>query len=142
MICYQTGNEDLAQAMATARAHLEPGGRFVFDFWYGPAVLCDRPRHVRIQVEDERVQVDRTTTPSMRTEDNVVDVRFDLRIRDVTAGREELLTELHPMRYLFLPELDQFLKAAGMRRSVARTWLSNTGPDEHRWYACVVAEAV
>jgi SAM-dependent methyltransferase len=39
VMSYQTSNADLAAAVATAAAHLRTGGLFLFDFWYGPAVL-------------------------------------------------------------------------------------------------------
>ncbi|MBK7972225.1 MAG: methyltransferase domain-containing protein [Deltaproteobacteria bacterium] len=44
VIGYQVGDADLAGALATAAAHLAPCGLFVFDVWYGPAVLADPPR--------------------------------------------------------------------------------------------------
>src|SRR5206468_3380563 len=37
---YQLTNENVASALATVRRHLKPGGLFVFDIWYGPAVLA------------------------------------------------------------------------------------------------------
>src|SRR5207244_5704745 len=40
---YQLGNADVLAALRTARRHLRPGGLFVTDFWYGPAVLSERP---------------------------------------------------------------------------------------------------
>lgn len=142
VISYQTTNDDLAAACATARAHLAPGGRFVFDCWYGPAVLSDRPRHVTKQVADERIEVERLTTPTMHVNANRVDVRFDVKIRSRSDGRVQTLSELHPMRYLFLPELDLLLQGAGMQRVAARAWLRDEAPDDRSWYACVVAEAV
>ena len=41
-------NDDVLAAFLTARHHLNPGGIFLFDVWYGPAVLTDRPS-VRIK---------------------------------------------------------------------------------------------
>ncbi|HEY4744175.1 MAG TPA: class I SAM-dependent methyltransferase, partial [Desulfuromonadaceae bacterium] len=43
VMSYMAEGRDLEHAFATARAHLAPGGVFLFDFWYGPAVLSDRP---------------------------------------------------------------------------------------------------
>ena len=40
---YQVENDDVLAALRTARRHLEPGGLFIFDVWYGPAVLHQRP---------------------------------------------------------------------------------------------------
>src|SRR5262249_47425100 len=40
---YQPTNADVRAALRTAHRHLRPGGLFVFDVWYGPAVLRERP---------------------------------------------------------------------------------------------------
>ncbi len=40
---YQLSNDDVLAALRTVRQHLKPGGLFVFDVWYGPAVLSIRP---------------------------------------------------------------------------------------------------
>ena len=48
VISYQTANDDVFSTFQTAREHLNPGGIFIFDIWYGPAVLTDRPA-VRIK---------------------------------------------------------------------------------------------
>jgi SAM-dependent methyltransferase len=142
VMSYQTTNADLAAAFATARAHLDPGGVFVFDFWYGPAVLSDRPREVVKEVEDARILVRRDTTPVVHVNDDRVDVRFDVTIRARDGGAEQRVQEVHPMRYLFLPEIDLFCERAGFERTAARAWLSDHAPSDRSWYACVACRAV
>ncbi|MGZ8393579.1 MAG: class I SAM-dependent DNA methyltransferase, partial [Nitrospira sp.] len=39
VISYQATNNDLLAAFRTAREHLSAAGIFIFDCWYGPAVL-------------------------------------------------------------------------------------------------------
>ena len=76
VISYQTTNDDLRAAFATARAHLKPGGIFIFDCWYGPAVLTDRPA-VRVKrLEDTAIFVTRIAEPVMHPNDNIVDVNY------------------------------------------------------------------
>jgi SAM-dependent methyltransferase len=141
VMSYQTRNADLLAALRTARAHLQPGGLFVFDCWYGPAVLSDRPRHVVKTVADERIEVRRETTPTVHVNDNRVDVLFDVTIRARDDGAEQRLQELHPMRYLFLPELDMLFAQTGFERCGARTWMKSEAPDDRSWYASVSAVA-
>jgi 2-polyprenyl-3-methyl-5-hydroxy-6-metoxy-1,4-benzoquinol methylase len=43
VMSYQTTNEEFKASLETARAHLNPGGMFIFDAWYGPAVLHQIP---------------------------------------------------------------------------------------------------
>ena len=40
---YQTSDEGVTDSLDTVRAHLAPGGTFVFDVWYGPAVEATGP---------------------------------------------------------------------------------------------------
>jgi SAM-dependent methyltransferase len=142
VISYQTTHDDLVDAFTTARVHLAPGGAFVFDVWYGPAVLSDRPRQVVKEVADERIEVRRETRPVMRFDDNVVDVHFDVQIRARQDGRTQTVSEVHAMRYLFLPELRALLAATGFALQRAERWMTGTALDDRSWYACLVARAV
>jgi SAM-dependent methyltransferase len=141
VMSYQVSNEDLSSAFVTARAHLAPGGAFLFDSWWGPAVLSDRPHRVTKQVADDRIEVLRQTTPMMRLQENVVDVQFDVGIR-ARDGRHEQVQELHRMRYLFGPELRLMLADAGFELQRAEAWMTGTELDDRSWYACFVARAV
>src|SRR5438874_4091781 len=40
---YQLENKDVLAALKTARQHVRPGALFIYDVWYGPAVLHQRP---------------------------------------------------------------------------------------------------
>lgn len=141
VMSYQTGNDDQSAAFATARRHLPVGGLFVFDFWYGPAVLSDRPRDVVKRVSDERIEVTRKTTPTMQVNLNRVDVRFDVDIASRTGGGTRQLSETHRMRYLFLPEIERLLRSAAFELLSAQAWLTREPLDDRTWYGCVVARA-
>ena len=59
VISYQTTNNDVTAAFETARHHLNSSGIFIFDVWYGPAVLTERPV-VRIKrMADDQTEIDR-----------------------------------------------------------------------------------
>jgi hypothetical protein len=50
---YQTTNGDLVAALTTAKEHLNPDGILIFDCWYGPAVLSNKPT-IRVKtIEDD-----------------------------------------------------------------------------------------
>ncbi len=141
VMSYQTTNADLAAAFATARAHLASGGVFVFDCWYGPAVLTDRPV-VRVrEIADDHVEVTRIAEPVMHAEENIVDVNYHVFLRDKPTGERSELRETHRMRYLFSPEVAQFLDAAGFELVGAREWLTNEPLSYRSWNACFVARA-
>ncbi|OYT98229.1 MAG: SAM-dependent methyltransferase [Burkholderiales bacterium PBB1] len=142
VMSYQATTPELLAAMATARAHLEPGGVFVFDSWYGPAVLSDRPRCVIKEVRDDRVSIVRRTTPTMQVNANLVDVHFDIEITAIESGEQRRVAEDHRMRYLFVPEVDHLLGASGFELVATRAWMSQAEPDDRSWYACFEARAL
>ncbi len=139
VLCYQTSDAALGAAINTAAAHLEEGGIFIFDFWYGPAVLAERPE-VRVrEVEDEILHIRRQANPVMHPERQTVDVNYTVEITRKGDGLQEILKETHEMRYLFLPELECFLAKAGMRLLAAGEWRTDAPPSAATWSVCVVA---
>ncbi|MBD2775934.1 class I SAM-dependent DNA methyltransferase [Iningainema tapete] len=130
---YQTTNEDLQAAFLTAKTHLKPGGVLIFDCWYGAAVLSDRPT-VRIKrLEDEQVQITRIAEPIMHPNDNLVDVKYQVFIKDKGNGVVEELQETHRMRYLFKPEVELLLKQFEMELLESREWMTNKEPGFDTW---------
>ena len=139
VISYQTTNDDLAAAFETASAHLQPGGLFLFDFWYGPAVLMQKP-DVRVKrLEDEEIKVTRIAEPEMHVNENVVDVNYQVWIEIKESGKVEQVEETHKMRYLFLPELSQLLESRQFEMLETREWLTNNTPGEGSWGVMAVA---
>ncbi len=142
VMSYQTSQDDLESAMETARAHLKPGGAFVFDCWYGPAVLTQRPaRRVR-HLESDLVDVTRVAEPEMHLDENVVDVVYQITVRQKGSGAEETITESHRMRYLFVPEVRAVLKRAGFALEGHEEWMSGRPAGLDTWSVCFVARAV
>jgi SAM-dependent methyltransferase len=139
VISYQTTNKDLTDAFVTARKHLAQGGIFIFDCWYGPAVLTDRPA-VRVKrLEDEQIIVTRIAEPVMHPNENVVDVNYHVFVRDKVSGEVEEVKETHRMRYLFRPEIEILLKETGMEVIESSEWMSDREPGFDTWGVCFVA---
>jgi SAM-dependent methyltransferase len=142
VMSYQATNADLAAAFATARAHLAVGGVFVFDCWYGPAVLTDRPV-VRVRtIEDDSLVVTRIAEPVMHAAEDLVDVNYHVFLRDKQTEATSELRETHRMRYLFSPEVELLLAAAGFELVRAAEWLSGAPLSFRSWNACFVARAL
>jgi SAM-dependent methyltransferase len=139
VLSYQTTNADLQAEITTAADHLRPGGLFLFDFWYGPAVLSDPPA-VRVKrMQDADLEVTRLAEPEVLSEHNMVIVNYHVFLRDRGSGEVSEVRESHPMRYLFLPELDYLLSAGGFDLLTSGAWCSDrpAGPDS--WYAHAIA---
>lgn len=138
VISYQISNKDLVDAFKTAHFHLEPDGAFIFDCWYGPGVLTDRPA-VRVKnLEDDRLKVTRIAKPDMKANQNVVDVNYQIFIRDKENNTTEEFSETHQMRYLFEPEVQELLSQAGFTLASAEEWLSAAPLDFSSWNAVFV----
>jgi len=136
---YQITNADLGAMFKTAVAHLKPGGVFLFDCWYGPAVLTDRPV-VRIKrMYNDDVEVLRIAEPVMHPNENIVDVNYTVLVRQKGVEQVSELRETHRMRYLFAPEVDLLLGQAGMRLVERMEWLSGKPTGFESWAATFVA---
>jgi SAM-dependent methyltransferase len=138
VVSYQNSNEDLAAMFATAGAHLAAGGLFVFDFWYGPGVLTEPPSTRVRRLEDQDLAVTRIAEPTVHPDRNIVDVRYTVFGKRRSSGECFELQETHRMRYLFLPELELMLQAAGMQVLRAERWMSGE-LDLVSWQAVITA---
>lgn len=135
---YQNSNEDLAAMFMTAVTHLRPGGVFVFDFWYGPAVLSSQPE-VRVKrLEDGEHSILRLAEPILDANSNCVDVRYTLLVNHRDGTQTRRFEETHRMRYLFLPELTLMLAAAGLHLVHAEGWMG-TELGLSSWQAVALA---
>jgi SAM-dependent methyltransferase len=139
VMSYQNSNDDLLAAFSTAARHLSPGGVFLFDFWYGPAVLTQRPETRVHDLQNAEIRVTRVARPRLRENENIVDVGFTVLIEDKATGTVKRLEETHVMRYLFLPEIDYLLERSGMRRECAKEWMTDNAPSLASWGGFVVA---
>jgi SAM-dependent methyltransferase len=139
VMSYQISNEALHAAFSTASAHLQPGGIFIFDCWYGPAVLSERPV-VRVKrLENDAIQVTRIAEPVLHASENRVDVNYHVFVKDKQTGSVSELREKHGMRYLFTLEVKELLKTANMEYLRSEEWMSGNEPDERTWGVCFIA---
>ena len=139
--CYQTKNEDIIAYLKTARSHLLPGGCFIFDFWYGPAVLKQTPDCRIKRLSDEKISVTRLAEPVAHTERNVIDVNYEILVEPAGSNVCERFKEQHVVRYFFLPEMEHFLELTGFKMLHAEEWMSGRKPETDTWGVCVFAQA-
>jgi SAM-dependent methyltransferase len=139
VVSYLPTNDDLHAAFSKVRQHIEHNGLFIFDFWYGPAVLTDRPiQRVKV-VETQDIKIVRVATPSLNLNDNLVDVNYQLSVVEKNSGRCEELEEHHRMRYLFPPELEHLLTHHKLQTVACTEWLSDEAPRVTSWNATIIA---
>lgn len=137
---YQTTNNDVFAALRVVRNHLKPGGLYVFDVWYGPAVLTIRPGDKVKIIPTEKGKIIRTTSGSLDILNELAEVRYyviHMRNNSVLAEGEEV----HTMRYFFPQELTFFLSQAGLEMLLLRAFGNlDQEPSEDSWNALVVAK--
>ena len=138
VISYQTTNEDVIAAFQTAREHLNPGGLFIFDVWYGPAVLTQRPE-VRIKrMADEKIEVTRLAEPMLHPNENLVDVNYHVFVRDRATGAVKELKETHVMRYFFRPEIEIIAVQSGFSVLHTEEWMTGASSGQNTWGVCFI----
>lgn len=138
VMSYQTKNENVKAVFQTAAEHLNPGGIFVFDYWYGPGVLTTPPE-VRVKrLEGNNALILRIAEPKMHLNDNIVEVNYNLHVKQKTLISEvSELKEQHKMRYFFIPELMQFCHENFILKD-SFSWMKKTPPDFSDWNAVSV----
>lgn len=139
---YQIENNDVLDALRTARKHLGIGGLFIFDVWYGPAVLNQRP--------SERLKILRAPAKTLlRAASGKLDVyshTCEVEYQMWQIEGERLTSEaheLHTMRYFFPQELKLFLETVGFQLKLLQSFdAPHILPTETTWNILCTATAV
>lgn len=135
---YQTTNDDLIQFFQTAKNHLNEDGLFIFDCWYGPAVLTDRPVERIKRLEDEQIEVTRFAKPLLYPNENIVDVNYTVNIKDKTTSLVEEIKETHRMRYLFKTEIEFLAEKTGLSLLCSEEWITKKNLGFDTWGGCFI----
>ena len=138
VVNYQTKNSDLTEYFKTACEHLPQGGVFIFDTWWGPAVLAQKPEKRFKRMENIELILERTAVPLHHINENIIDVNYDVKIINKNDNKEYFVKETHSMRYLFKPEIELFMNLAGFEVNSFEQWLSSKTPCEDTWSVCVI----
>lgn len=135
---YQKSNEDLLSMIKTASSHLNVGGVFIFDCWYGPAVIRNLPE-VRVKrASNSEIQMMRIAEPTMYPNQNLVDVKYTVAIKRHGDGCVDNFEETHTMRYLFEPEIEMYMQNQGFKREASLEWLTGQCLSFQSWNATFV----
>ena len=139
VISYQATNADLSAAFNTVAQHLKPGGVFIFDVWYGPAVLRDLPQ-VRVKrLQNDSLAITRIAEPVLHPNENWVDVNYHIFLQPTGQNFCHELQEVHRMRYLFKPELEDLLSRSALTLEQYGEWMSDQPADFDTWGVYFVA---
>ena len=140
VMSYQITNESLVESFRVAKNHLKKRGIFIFDFWYGPAVLTDLPSTRVKRLKSDEIKVTRIAEPKLHPQLNVVDVNYDIYIQDLISEKITQQKELHRMRYFFDAELTEFILKVGFKIKQKYKWMDFQKPDLNSWSVVWVLE--
>jgi SAM-dependent methyltransferase len=138
---YQKEDRDVHDMLETVAIHLKPGGILVFDFWFGPSVLADKPQARLKEILSGDLRVLRFAEPALHAEAKRVDIHYrvlGIRGRTVTAD----IREKHEVRFFTVPEIKAFLEHHNMEMLHICKWMEiDRPPAAPEWNACVVARS-
>lgn len=138
---YQGNNEHVLAALRSTRKHLDSGGLFLFDVWYGPAVLRQRPSARIKQIDVGRARIVRFATADLNVYRHLCSVHYTLwQVEERRLVSEA--KETHRMRYFFPMELELFLEVSGFSLLELRPFPDIARkPDETTWNVLAVTRA-
>ena len=139
VLSYQISNSDILSMFECVADHLNPGGVFLFDYWYGPAVLTIKPTvRIRRGISND-VHMVRIAEPSLDSITSTVDVAYEIHLRDNRHCSTDVIRETHRMRYMFLNEIEFMLGRAGLALQSTAAWLTGEEPGLDTWSVYSVA---
>ena len=96
-------------------------------------MLSDKPVTRVKRLEDENIKVTRIAEPLIHAESNIVDVNYEIFIKDKLANQITEKKELHKMRFLFDTELEKICSQLGLEILQKYEWMSLKKPDLNSW---------
>ena len=98
--------------LTSVRRHLNTGALFIFDLWFGPAVLTQKPADRVKIIEQGDKKIIRYAHPVLDIVNHTVEVNYTV----LEISRNKVLMETkesHLMRFFFYQELKYFLEKNG-----------------------------
>ncbi|RYE58184.1 MAG: class I SAM-dependent methyltransferase [Sphingobacteriales bacterium] len=138
VISYLTSNTDLISCFTCVNHHLTKGGLFIFDAWYSPAIYHQHPE-TRIKRKTlGGFELTRLAEPMHFTDRNVVDVNYEIIIRNKETDITQVVNEKHSMRYFSIPEIELLAQLTGFQLMFVQELLSGQKPSANTWASCFV----
>ena len=139
---YLISNEDFLSGLETAKVHLNDNGLFIFDVWFGPAVLHQIPETRIQEFEKEGLRTIRLVRPEHDVIKQIVTINYDiLEFKDEKTVEE--VKESHKMRYFFIQELKFLLENAGLKLIKVCPFMdSSRQPTINDWNITIVAKKI
>lgn len=136
---YLTKTSDMKTGFTNAWHHVKPGGLFIFDTWYGPAVLSDLPKVGVRRFENDRIKVTRLAEPALHPNRNTVDVNYEIIVQDKGGTDVAFIKETHAVRYFFNAEIEELFGTLAADILTTEEWLTGRTIGLDTFSVCFVA---
>ncbi len=133
VMSYLTKTEEILSCFKGVHKLLNNGGVFIFDVWYTPAVYFQKPETRIRKVENDRIEVTRIAKSIMDEDRNVVDVNFEIFVKDKTSNTIEVFSETHPMRHFSTPEIRLMAEFSGFELIESHEFQTMKQPSVNTW---------
>lgn len=140
---YQRTTTDMAQVSSGVSTRIKDGSVFLFDAWYGPAVILDPPTdRTKIIEKPDGTKLTRITRGSLDEANKLVKIQFE--VIDEQGGQPKAdITEDHPMRYWDIDELNSALREGGLKLLKTTSFTDLDQPvSNNAWDMQVIAHKV
>ncbi len=138
VMSYQITNESLFSVFKTAFNHLKKDGLFLFDFWFGPAVIHQKPMVRTKTISTENNTICRIAEPELILDKNQVNVKYTYHDFDHCKKDFRTINELHQMRYFSIPELELVANETGFKVLNFEEFLTGFEPSFQTWGVSII----
>jgi SAM-dependent methyltransferase len=134
VMSYLTDNESILNCLTCVNEHLKPGGVFIFDFWFAPAVYHQGFEHRIKTFENDQIKVTRESSTLLDISKNVGNVGFDILVESkIDKSQKQRIVEQHPMRFFSIPEIQNFARQTGFEDVEFFDLHNNKKPSLETW---------
>lgn len=139
---YQLENKDVFEAFTTVKKHLKSSGLFIFDVWYGPSVLIQKPSKRTKTVVTTKGKIIRYAYSDIDTVRQICTVHY---LTSYIQNKKQIqkIKEDHQMRFFFPKEIEFYLQSTGLKLlklGAFPQWRKT--PNEKTWNIFGIAKAV
>ena len=139
---YQAKDDDIHSFFATARAHLNRGGTFVFDCWYSPGVIQLKPAPRTLTGNHDDLTITRKSTSREEVDKSLVVVLQEFVVQDSQGTVVAEFSEEHTMRHFSTNEIRHLARSTGFGLTVVTDPESGSEPGRESWAATYCLEAI
>ena len=129
VMSYQIKNIELIKTFKIIKKHLVDGGVFIFDFWYGPAILTDLPINSFKKFKNNYIKISRFGKPKLNFQKNTVDMNYSIFIENNNSKKLIKNKEIHRIRFFFDKELELICKKFNFKIQAKYEWMSSKKPN-------------